>query len=109
MPRMREPHAIRRSCAEKLRKIETSPQFTAVLACLLDEDWTTPRIEELYISPDRCVLARPAGEASCNVFVGAEQDLIRNIHGIADAAKLDGDEVGYLIGKVAEIQSQPRV
>lgn len=106
---MREPEDIRRSCAAKLEKIETSAHFIAVLACLLGEDWTTPRIEELCISPDRCVLARPAGEASFKVFIGAEQDLIRNINGIAQVAELDGDEVGYLLGKVAAIQSQPRM
>lgn len=106
---MREPSEIRRSCATKLAGVETGPQFMALLACLLDEDWTTPRIEELCISTDRCVLARPAGEASFKVFIGAEQDLIRNIHGIAQIAELDGDEVGYLLGKLAAIQSQPRM
>jgi hypothetical protein len=106
---MREPAEIRQSCAAKLAGIETSPQFTALLACLLDEDWTTPRIDELCISPDRCVLARPAGEASFKVFIGAEQDLIRNVHGIAEVAKLDGDELGLLLGRVAAIQSQPRI
>lgn len=106
---MREPPELRRSCAAKLADIETSPQFRALLACLLDEDWTTPRIEELYISPDRGVLARPAGEISFKVFIGAEQDLIRNIHGIAKVAELDGDEVGFLLGKIAAIQSQPRI
>ena len=106
---MRNPEQLRQSCVSKLEKIETSPHFRALLACLLDEDWTTPRIEELRISPDRCVLARRVGEASFKVFIGAEQDLIRNIHGIAMTAELDGDEVGYLLGKVAEIQSQPRM
>jgi hypothetical protein len=106
---MREPPELRRSCAAKLAGIETSPQFTALLGCLLEEDWTTPRIEELCISPDRCVLARPAGEAAFKAFIGAEADLIRNIHGIAKVAELDGDEVGFLLGKVAAIQSQPRM
>jgi hypothetical protein len=35
--------------------------------------------------------------------------LIRNIHGIAKVADLDGDEVGFLLGKVAAIRSQPRM
>jgi hypothetical protein len=35
------------------------------------------------------------------LFIGAEADLIRNIHGIAEVAGLDGDELGYLLGKVA--------
>jgi len=106
---MRESAEIRSSCAAKLAGIETGPQFSALLGCLLEEDWTTPRIEELCISPDRCVLARLAGEAAFKVFIGTETDLIRNIHGIAKVAELDGDEVGFLLGKVAAIQRQPRM
>ena len=106
---MREPAEIRTSCAAKLAGIETGPQFSALLACFLDEDWTTPKIAELCISPDRCVLARLDGDAGFMVFIGAEADLIRNIHGIAQVAELDGDEVGFLLGKVAAIQSQPRM
>jgi hypothetical protein len=37
-------------------------------------------------------------------FLGAEADLIRNIHGIAETAGLDGDELGYLLGKVAALK-----
>jgi hypothetical protein len=36
------------------------------------------------------------------LVIGAEADLIRNIHGIAEVAGLDGDELGYLPGKIAE-------
>ena len=82
--------------------IETGAMFGAVLAALLDEDWTTPKIEELFITSDRCILARTAGELTHKQFIGAEADLIRNIHGIAEVAGLDGDEIGYLLGKVAE-------
>jgi hypothetical protein len=28
------------------------------------------------------------------VFIGAEADLIRNIHGVAEVAELDGEELG---------------
>ena len=106
---MREPDDIRESCVAKLRDIDTGAQFRAVLGCLLNEDWTTPRVEELSISPDRCILARLVGEATFKVFIGAEQDLIRNVHGIAEVAELDGDELGYLLGTIAEIQMQPRM
>ena len=80
----------------------------ALLAYFLSEEWTTPKIEELCISPDRCILAQPEGEVSFKAFFGAEQDLFRDIHGIAEVAELDGDEVGYLLGQVAKIQTQPR-
>jgi hypothetical protein len=35
-------------------------------------------------------------------------DTIRNIHGVAPVAELDGDEIGYLVSKVAEIKRQAR-
>ena len=76
--------------------------FTALLAALLDVSWTTPKVEELFITSDRCILARPTGEVTHKLFIGVEADLIRNIHGIAEVAGLDGDELGYLLGKVAE-------
>lgn len=62
--------------------------FTAILGALLGEDWTTPRIEELRITPDHCLLARPVGDATFKVFLGAEADLIRNIHGLSGAVTL---------------------
>ena len=33
-------------------------------------------------------------------------DLNSIIHGVAEVARLDGDEVGYLVAKVAEIKWQ---
>jgi hypothetical protein len=32
--------------------------------------------------------------------------LLRNIHGVAEVAGLDDDELGYLLGKVAEVKRQ---
>ena len=101
---LREPEQIKEDCARKLCSVKTSGMFSAVLGCLFGEDWSTPRIEELRITPDRCLLARVNGEASFKAFLGAEADLIRNVHGIAKVARLDGDEVGYLLGKIAEIK-----
>ena len=72
------------------------------LAALLDEDWTTPRIEELFITSGRFILARTASEPTHKLLVREEADAIRNMHGIAKVAGLDGDELGYLLGKVAE-------
>ena len=61
---LREPSQIRADCARKLKPIETGDMLTAILAALLDEDWTTPKIEELFITSDRCFLARPTGETT---------------------------------------------
>jgi hypothetical protein len=103
-PPIREPEEIRASCAEKFGPIEISPMFRAVLACLLDEDWTEPRILQLVNTHDHCILARAEGDTGYDKFIGAEADLIRNIHGVAKVADLDGDELGYLLGKVADLK-----
>lgn len=52
------------------------------------------------------MLGRCEGEASFKAFLGASEDLLKNIHGVAKVAELDGDELGYLLGKVAEIKRQ---
>ena len=99
---IREPDQIRQDAARKLR----SEHFQAILGCLLGEDWTTPRLIEMVITPDGHILGRCEGEAALKAFLGASEDLIKNIHGVAPVADLDGDEVGYLVAKVAEIKRQ---
>jgi hypothetical protein len=96
---------IRRDCVRKLRLVKTSNMFMAILASLLEEDWTTPSIQELRITPDHRLLGRIVGAASFKAFRCAESGLIRNLHGIAEAAGLDGDELGYMLGRVAKIKA----
>lgn len=103
---IREPDEIRRDCARKLRFVQISPHFQAILGCLLGEDWTTPQLVEMVITPDGHMLGRCKDELAFKAFLGASEDLIRNIHGVAPVAELDGDEVGYLVAKVAEIKRQ---
>lgn len=107
-PIIRESEQIRQGCALKLRAVKVSDHFQAILGCLLGEDWTTPRLVEMVITPDDHVLGRCDGDPSFKAFLGSSDDLLRNIHGIAPIAELDGDEIGYLVGKVAEIKRQPR-
>jgi len=95
----------RRSCALKLRPIEKSGTFTAILGSLLDEDWTTPNIRELRITRDHGLLGRSLGEVIFKAFRCAEAGLIHNIHEIAAVAGLDSDEVGYLLAEVEKIKS----
>src|SRR5580698_1790774 len=98
---IRDPHQIRLNCARKLRAVQVSDHFQAILACLLGEDWTTPRLVEMVITPDGHLLGRCDGEATFKAFLGASEDLIKNIHGVAPIAELDGDEMGFLVAKVA--------
>jgi hypothetical protein len=107
-PSIREPDQIRQDAARKLRAIQVSEHFQAILGCLLGEDWTTPRLLEMMIFPEGHMLGRCEGQPGFSTFLGAAEDLLRNIHEVAKVADLDGDEVGYLLGKVAEVKRQPR-
>lgn len=107
-PPIREPEDLRRACSEKLAGVEVSDHFRAILGGLLGEDWTTPRLVEMAVTPDGHLLGRCDGDETFRAFLGASADLIRNIHGVATVAELDGDEIGYLVGKVAEIRRQVR-
>ena len=103
---IRDPDQIRQDCARKLRAVQVSEHFQAILGCLVGEDWTTPRLVEMAITPDGHLLGRCQGEPSFKAYLGAADDLIRNIHGVAPVSELEGDEVGFLVGKVAEIKRQ---
>ena len=56
--------------------------------------------------PDGHLLGRCDGEASFKAYLGMSEDLIKNIYGVAPNAKLDGDEIGFLVAKVAEMKRQ---
>lgn len=103
-PTIREPEEIRQQCARKLRAVQVSDHFQAILGCLLGEDWTTPRLLKMVITPDGHLLGRCEGQPEFSTFLGASEDLLKNVRGVAEVAELDGDESGYLLGKVAEIK-----
>jgi hypothetical protein len=103
---IREPDQLRQDRARKLRAVKVSDHFPAILGCLLGEDWTTPRLIEMLITPDGQMLGRCDGDPSFKAFLGASEDLIKNIHGVAPIAELDGDEVGFLVAKLAGIKRQ---
>jgi hypothetical protein len=105
-PTIREPDQIRRDAARKLSAVQVSDHFQAILGCLVGEDWTTPRLVEMVITPDGHLLGRCDGEPAFKAYLGATDELLRNIHGVAKVAELDGDEIGYLVSKVAELKRQ---
>ena len=105
---IRQPDQIRQDAARKLRAVQISEHFQAILGCLLGEDWTTPRLLEMTILNKGHVIGRSEGQPGFSTFLGAEEDRIRNIHGVASVAELDGDELGYLLGKVAEVKREPK-
>ena len=103
---IRTPHQIRRDTARKLRQAQIGDDFLAILAYLLGEKWTTPGLLEICITPDSLMLGRPEDLDYLGKFLGTTRALFRNIQGLAKVAELDGDEVGYLVAKVAEIKRQ---
>ena len=63
------------------------------------------RAKDRAVNRDRQVpLARTEGDVTHKLFLGAEEDLIRNVHGIAKTAGLDGDELGYILAAIAKIK-----
>jgi hypothetical protein len=56
----------------------------------------------MLITPDGHLLGRCDGEVGFSASLGAPEDLIRNIHGLVSVVELDGDELGHLLGRVAE-------
>ena len=71
--------------AVRLAHVVHGQLFQAILGCLLGEDWTTPPLVEIVITPDGHLLGRCDGEAAFKAFLGASEDLIKNIHGVAVA------------------------
>ena len=102
---IREPEQIRLDVSRKVRAVQVSDQFTAILACLVGETgWTTPVLAELVATSDGMLLGRCEDEPEFRGFLGSVDDLLRNVHGLAPVAELDGDELGYLVARVAEIK-----
>ena len=58
----------------------------------------------MVITPDGALLGRCEDQPGFATFLGASEDLLRNIHLVAPVAELDGDEIGYLVAKVVEIK-----
>lgn len=59
---IREPDQIRQDCARKLRAVEVSDHFQVILGCLLGEDWSTPRLIAMFITPDGHLPGRYEGK-----------------------------------------------
>jgi hypothetical protein len=85
-------------------RLQTSDKFTAILGALLGQDWTTPRLVELSISSDECLLGRAEGDVGFNVFLGSAKDLLENLLGVADAAGLTPEERRWLLDKARALR-----
>jgi hypothetical protein len=61
---------------------------------------------DMVITLDGFMLRHCEGDPPFHALVGAIEDLIESLPGVAPVAELDGDEVGYLVERVAEINRQ---
>jgi len=93
------PSPMRDSIATKLHptRVRTSGKFTAILAYLLDEEWTDPPITSLTVTSDGILLDSSSGFA--NDILGDMGDLRRNIKGIAEVAGLNEAETAWLLSR----------
>ena len=82
-------------------RVRVSPKFTAVLAFLLDEEWTQPAIIEMAITSDGFVLAGTTEDPLLDDMIGEAEDLDRNLRGVAEAAGLSGKETQALLDRAA--------
>ena len=69
-----------------------SNKMAAIVAYILDEQWTSPRITEMAITSDGQVLTAMDGEVGLNHIIGGAKDLDRNIEDLLDAAELSNEE-----------------
>ena len=64
---------------------DMSPKLGAIVACILGENWTSPRLSHLSITSDGFVL-------SGHNFLGSAYDLGRNIDNLLEVADLTKEE-----------------
>jgi hypothetical protein len=59
----------------------------------------------MVITPDGHLLGRCEGESSFKAFMGASEDLLKNIHGVARSLNSTATRLG-MVGRVAEMKRQ---
>jgi hypothetical protein len=73
-------------------RVKTSGKFAAILACVLEQEWTSPGLAGITVTSDGFLLGREEGDIGHNVMLGRVEDLHRNLTGIADATGLTKTE-----------------
>lgn len=88
---------IQESLAKKLHPsvLQVSSQFHAVLACLVGENWTRPRIVELAVTSDDVVWG--VSERMDREFISTLNDLLKNIEGVCATVHATPEERAYLL------------
>ncbi len=87
-----------------LARLQTSPQFAAVIDCLFDlPRRTEPAFAELAILDDRLLFARAVNEKTFRHFVGRRDTLMTNLLGFVGHLKLGTAEREYVLSRVDSI------
>lgn len=86
-------------------RLDVSSQFHAILACLLDQEWTTPKLTALCVLRDGHVLGEKEGDAGFNYFLCDEAELERNIRGVCRVVGATPEETGYLFNVLARFRA----
>jgi hypothetical protein len=85
-------------------RLQTSPQFAAVLDFLFDlQPRTEPVISELALLDGRLVVARTHGDMSFRHYVGSRNELAINLVGFVDHLGLGRDEREYVLSRIDAI------
>jgi hypothetical protein len=75
------------------RFTEMSPKMAALVAYILETDYDVhPRIKELAPVSGGIVLARTSMDIGYNLFIGSEDDLVRNWKALLNVAGLTVEE-----------------
>ncbi|MBI3863723.1 MAG: hypothetical protein HY290_17675 [Planctomycetia bacterium] len=105
---LRTAEQVRLSCARKIGSVDISPALAAILAFLLGDLRIRMQIGDMRLTPTGAFLVRSPAVTGFTAFPSAEPVLIRGILETAHAAGLDGDELGYLLGRLARLKRPPR-
>ena len=88
------------------RFTEMSPKMAAIVGHVLNQSFTKPRIIEMAITSDDCVMGGLEGDIGLNEFMGSGQDLRDNWTRLLDVAGLtqtERDEAeGLFVVRIAD-------
>ena len=69
-----------------------SGKMTAIVAHILNQNWTSPQIAELTVTSDGHLLVRNSGDCGFNNYIGTAADLEANWRRLLSAAGLTDAE-----------------
>ena len=69
-----------------------SGKMTAIVACIVGEQWTIPAIVELVTTSDGHLLACHEGDSGCNEYLGTVDSLKSNWARLLEVADLTPEE-----------------